>query len=148
MLNEKLYKALSLAFEGGVRIVNAGTPAQLEYPIPLSTFTDNLVTPITTKHVVHGGEQYCVCCPLCGDKKHRLYFSYLWDSDIRAGSVTYHVTDSLVRCFNENCQKDDSNKLWIKRKVHRYLDDSNLLDAAVISAVDSAQSRPLSNQVP
>lgn len=48
------------------------------------------------------GETYRVCCPVCGDTRHRLYINHRWGVyDRRSQSSHYE----LLHCFNEECEK-------------------------------------------
>lgn len=47
------------------------------------------------------GEYYRVCCPACGDRRYRLWISYLWGSKDDDGRRLLH----LLHCFNENCEQ-------------------------------------------
>jgi hypothetical protein len=69
------------------------------------------------------GECYQICCPVCGDRKRRLFFSHLMRSYVKAKGETgtqYRCGDLYV-CHNEHCnlreyiQKMDLKKL---HKVH------------------------------
>lgn len=107
MLNKTLYNAIWKAFDEEPHIVNEGSSAVIKLPPPKASFL-----PVETKipaRNVEGGEQYTVNCPFCGDRRHRLYFSYMWNQPIKSGNLIYRCTDHLVRCFNEECQKDQSN---------------------------------------
>lgn len=82
MLNRPLYNVLRRRF-GEVRISNENQ-----------------------KRVEHGGtalvagEQYAVCCPLCGDNKFRLTVSYLW---LEKRPLSKERITTLANCYNENC---------------------------------------------
>ena len=147
MLNEPLYKAIAAVFGQAPRIINEGVTATIEYPAPIISFVDSAITPIATNRI-HGGEQYTVCCPFCGDKRDRLYFSYLWGAVIDTGHVKYRCSSSLVRCFNEECQRIPANKDYIIRRLGEVLNDANLLSAISVVPVDPESDDQLSNQVP
>jgi hypothetical protein len=49
-------------------------------------------------------EDYRVCCPYCGDTRHRLYISYRWGV---YDPITASNNDHLIFCFNENCVQPD-----------------------------------------
>ena len=150
LLNEGLYKALTVAF-GDVHVINPGVSAEVDYPPPLThgLIEEPIPTPIYANRI-RGGEQYAVCCPFCGDKRYRLYFSHLWNADLTLGSIVYHCSDSLVRCFNEECQRKPENKNLIRSKLASILGDSHLLstvDASNVASVFQEESE-LANQVP
>ena len=146
-LNENLYKALSAVFADTPRIVNEGESAQVDYPPPILSIVDSAVTPIAASRI-HGGEQYCVCCPFCGDRRYRLYFSYLWAAKILLGSTAYRCTDSLVRCFNEECQRVPANKNLLRSQLGAILADDNRLQSISVVAAEPEVDRGLANQVP
>ena len=146
MLNEKLYRAVFSLF-GEPRIVNEGEQAQVEFPIPTMTFLGSAVTHIPARNI-HGGEQYCVCCPFCGDKRYRLYFSYLWGAHISLGDVIYQCSDALVNCFNEQCQHIQSNRVAIVSQLRAALGDDNLLTTDQLTSTAAESVNSLANQVP
>lgn len=147
MLNDALYKALHAVFGEAPRVVNEGEQAQVEYPIPVLSFLDEAVTQIPASKV-HRGEQYCVCCPFCGDKRYRLYFSYLWDTVINTSGGQYHCSENLVRCFNEDCQRVASNKSMILTQLRSALADKNLLSNTQVASADTESRGSLENHVP
>jgi len=51
--------------------------------------------------VVTAGEHYNVCCPFCGDTRHRLSISYRWLDVEHSTSEWGH----LANCFNEGCRE-------------------------------------------
>lgn len=148
-LNEGLFKALTLAF-GEPRIINQGQAAEINYPPPIMmNLIGDEITPIYTNNI-HGGEQYAVCCPFCGDKRYRLYFSYLWNAEVNLGHSRYRCSDSLVRCFNEECQRNPEHKQLIRSKLGEILQDKALLSKVDVSAIASSfnEESELANQVP
>jgi hypothetical protein len=147
MLNDKLYTALYKVF-GEPRVVNQGEEAQVELPIPVMTFLGDAVTQVPANSI-HRGEQYCVCCPFCGDKRYRLYFSYLWNTNISVGGVTYHCSDRLIRCFNEECQRNPANRQMIQTQLAELLSqDMEVISTPTIGLADSTAGQSLANQVP
>lgn len=146
-LNESLYKAIATAWDQVPKIINEGEQASVDYPVPVISFLEEAITPIATNRI-HGGEQYAICCPFCTDKRHRLYFSYLWGATIHVGSATYRCSDSLVRCFNEECQRVPEYKNEIRSKLSAILSDSNLLESIQVTAAEPEATTQLSNQVP
>lgn len=107
MLNEQLYKAIWKAFNEEPHIVNENTPAAVSLPSPVASFLPR-ETEIPFRNIV-GGEQYTVNCPFCGDRRHRLYFSYMWNQRFVSGRLKYRASKHLIRCFNEECQKNEDN---------------------------------------
>lgn len=146
-LNDNLYKAIAEVFGEPPRIINEGEQAQVDYPPPILSILDSAITPIAANRI-HGGEQYCECCPFCGDKRYRLYFSYLWAARIDMGGAIYRCTDSLVRCFNEECQRIPANKNLIRAQLGAILSDENRLQSVNVTAADPVSEVSLANQVP
>ena len=60
------------------------------------------------------GETYTVCCPKCGDARHRLHISHMWNVELKPGLIL----KQLVKCFNEDCD-------W--RDLDQHLNASKLL---------------------
>jgi hypothetical protein len=84
VLCEGLYRRLEERF-GRVLVANEGA----EFRGITST---DFVTGRPHTRVVSAGEEYRVCCPKCGDTRHRLYIGHrLYDFP------------HLVHCFNEDC---------------------------------------------
>lgn len=95
MLNPLLYNALRSLFPTGVRIVNEDEPL---------VFGSRGVGPDGTprkKWKEQSGEQYNVCCPICGDSRFRLYISHAWGLDDKHK----YPTSKLVICHNERCHE-------------------------------------------
>ena len=46
------------------------------------------------------GENYQLCCPLCGDTKFRLSISYMW---LTKSLLATHPRTELAHCYNDNC---------------------------------------------
>lgn len=70
--------------------------------------------------VSHFGETYCICCPICGDTRYRLWINHLW------GRYNQQVDSRnlwMARCYNEECVADFANmrKLedWVFNDVSR-----------------------------
>ena len=147
MLNDNLYKAIAVAFDQTPRVVNEGVTATIDFPPPVISFVDSAVTPISTNRI-HGGEQYTVNCPFCGDKRQRLYISYLWNAVVDTGQVKYRCSDSLIRCFNEDCQRIPANKNYLRQKLGALLADANKLESVSVVPTVQESDDQLSNQVP
>lgn len=105
MLNEKLYKALEEIF-GTVRISKENQIA--EYSIPKKVFSPYKKNEKRYAVVNTWGETYSVCCPICGDTRFRLGFSYLFDQYLypEKSKTPIYFGDYLCRCFNEECPKE------------------------------------------
>jgi hypothetical protein len=86
VLNVLLYRRCVAVF-GRVRIAN---PGEAQIRRTLSTGAVN---------IVHPGEYYAVCCPLCSDTRFRCYINHAYGTlDSRGFPQT-----SLVHCFNDGC---------------------------------------------
>lgn len=96
-LNPALYRRLQRHY-GSVKISNAGQ-AMIHRAVRGNTGDPRLL-------VFHRGEQYRVCCPFCGDTRHRLYVSHMF------GKVDEHgrTMNFLAYCQNEGCLLNDSNR--------------------------------------
>ena len=128
--------------------MNAGERASILYPPPAVSFLEDAVTVIGHRSVT-GGEEYAVNCRFCKDRKHRLVFHYLWDADIYAGTIHYKCSNSLVQCFNEQCQSVPENHNSLVRWVRQALTKDNTVAAAEIQATeDGEDENSLKNQVP
>lgn len=92
MLNPNLYAALERKFRnaGGVLIANEGVKNEWR----LAAHGESL-----RRELVFKGEQYRVCCPFCGDNRHRLYLNYEFGTtDIDGRTILYAAS-----CLNEQC---------------------------------------------
>lgn len=90
VLNPELYASLQRAF-GRVQVSSAGQSS-----------ADG-----------RGGEHYRVDCPYCGDRRGRLYVSYLWGTTGPDGRPRYH----LLCCFNEDCLADADRRRDFRQRV-------------------------------
>ncbi len=102
VLNRLLYERLKHAF-GAVRVSN--DDEAMEYTVALD--------PIFEKprlDVLHGGEQYLVCCPFCHDTRFRLYVSYMYGQRDTFG----RAMNFLAICYNEGCLSDFDHR----RELH------------------------------
>lgn len=148
MLNQALYDALTVVFKERPRVMNEGDRASIIYPPPRVSFIEDDVTIIRSDYIT-GGEEYAVNCPFCKDKRHRLTFHYLWDTEIVTGSLKYRCTYDKVRCFNEECQKHQPNKLSIINWLRAAMKNDNRVEAAAVSATENeVDENLLKNQVP
>ena len=77
VLNEPLYNRLQEIF-GDVKISNSGMEADVNISRNFMFDIRNPTGPQFKVEVRYWGETYCVCCPRCGDTRHRLCFSHLW----------------------------------------------------------------------
>ena len=149
MRNEPLYRAMTKLFKEQPVIVNADVPAAITFPPPIVSIDIDRKTPIDVGSVI-GGEQYAVNCPFCGDTRHRLYISAMWNANIKLGSYTYVCSDFLLRCFNQDCQKIPSNRAWLVDNLNKLLGDPEAIsgDAIIQEQSSEVSAEGLANQVP
>jgi len=86
VLHPALYAALQARF-GTVKITNQGLRR-----IETGSGKDIVVT--------QRGENYVVCCPVCGDSKFRLTFSYKY---LSKPPMSVRRITQLAHCYNEDC---------------------------------------------
>ncbi len=113
-MNPALFSALQRRF-GDVKISNEGM-RKVSVSRP-----DRFNRSKMREEIVDGGEYYRVCCPYCGDKRHRLYVNHCWNTD---GSDGRPYGRFMIHCFNENCDMAgfrDELKPYINHlpKIHR-----------------------------
>jgi len=91
-LNAELYARLERVF-GTVHISDEGAPF-LARPVQ---------NPVTGHIEYEGecGEYYTVCCPFCGDTRHRLWINHRWCTRYRGRILTH-----LFVCYNEHCESN------------------------------------------
>lgn len=92
VLNPVLYDTLR-AHVGHVRVSDENSHLMWEW--------DKTASPPRPK-VQYAGEQYYVCCPVCGDTRYRLAIGHRWMTPlhrIHSPSVMRHN----YRCYNEDC---------------------------------------------
>jgi hypothetical protein len=119
MINVPLYNALVNVFKD-VRIANEGESAVFSTP-PKTATLNRLKTKYKDRNeyqpqCIHGGEQYHVCCPFCGDQKYRLYISHAWDKFLKDEGGTTIYAGKRAICHNERCLESREN--------YRKLDDT------------------------
>jgi len=109
VLNEPLYRALTLACQKGppsglagrrVFVLNRGKSMAGQYVS--DPFAKDVYNARTRLDVVSYGETYKVCCPYCGDLRHRLYINHRYGT---FDPVTKSKNRFLCHCFNESCEK-------------------------------------------
>lgn len=147
MLNEPLYRAIAHVFKQTPKIVNEDVRASIDFPPSVVSMFNEVTTLEHTR--VKGGEQYYVCCPYCRDSRYRLNFSYLWDTNITAGTNLYHCSSSLFNCFNEKCQETPAIRKEIVESLRAALADRNVLANVDLSPVEveDESEQSLLNQV-
>lgn len=115
MLNKPLYTVLRKHF-GDVKISNEDIE-RLEDRIPGKSV-----------EVIQRGEHYNVCCPFCGDERHRLSISYLWL--VKPPLAVERITH-LINCYNEKCEEVYSEEFRAP-----FLDDLELAEMGILPIED------------
>jgi hypothetical protein len=110
VLNEALHAALLGAF-GSVMVANEGEPYRpvvTHDPIPQgdSRFGRKRV------RTLESGEEYRVCCPKCGDKRHRLWINHRFDTDVEGIRMRF-----LAVCWNEHCEQQPGFWSWLRDAI-------------------------------
>lgn len=149
MINEKLYKAMTLLFKEPPKIINEGVSASIQFPPPAVSFMPT-VTKIPVKNI-KGGEQYVVCCPYCGDKGYHLYVSHMWNVRIPYGDSEYICPEGLIRCFRRDCVdiEHPQNRTDFLTKLSKLVGDPVALSMAEIVVRDATEDMSeMGNQVP
>ena len=62
---------------------------------------------VLVAHEGCGNEEYRVCCPFCGDSRHRLYINCTWGVYDRATNSSH---EHLVHCYNEFCVQPNEDE--------------------------------------
>lgn len=149
MLNKPLYDAITVVYKQKPKISREGEVARIDYPVAntLMSLYDEVVHIAANR--IKGGEQYAINCPYCGDKKHRLNFSYLFNTELVVGTTHYKCSDCLVNCYNEGCQKVPEYKSDIINSINAVIgkvDPVSISD--MIEDTADEEEDQLSNQVP
>lgn len=95
MLNPELYNLLSRRY-GKVKISNENIPMSYSLLRDDDGKVRGIEKPIS-------GEEYCVCCPVCGDKRFRLYFNHRFGTMEAESGIPFNDIIRLAHCFNEQC---------------------------------------------
>ena len=149
MLNKALYDALTVVYKQKPKISREGEVASIEYPIfnTLNSLYDETIT-IPARNI-KGGEQYAVNCKYCKDKRHRLNFSYLFNTELIVGTTHYKCSDCLVNCYNEGCQKVPEFKQDMINSINAVIGKVDPVSVAdMIEDNDDEEEDRLVNQVP
>ena len=117
MLNPTLYNQLVMAVRSGVlpggEVVVANHGMQMQATREFDAITGKY------KSVIHSrGETYQICCPGCGDSRHRLWINHRWNT---VDPTTGKTRLSLLKCFNEDCQEDFKFVLALRDKLELML---------------------------
>jgi len=109
MRNPALYQQLCSAF-GEVRVANENEPLVVSFKMGI----DGKRKPWKDL----GGEEYRVCCPVCGDSRFRLYVNHAWGMD----RVSKYPSSKLVVCQNEHCEKNNDRDADFRNNPRVYLE--------------------------
>ena len=100
ILNKELYAVLLDLFPDGVEIANEGERGGVTYALTNGKYY---------AETQDTGQEFRVNCPFCGDKRGRLFISYLVCADIRHRG-RYVRTWQLMHCHNEGCNTQELYK--------------------------------------
>ena len=125
MLNVALHNVLVRIF-GSVIIANEDSPAYYVEGLSTGKHTSDRAPTIT------GGEQYRVCCPFCGDRRHRLYISHAWNSELVITGLQV-VVGNLAICHNENCLAEPANLEKLNRAIFSNINKEDMISIKVDS---------------
>ena len=128
MLNPTLYKRLA-ALYGEVKIANENEP------IIIHRREEN---GRSRPWKVQGGEEYRVCCPDCGDTRHRLYVNHAYGTDVVVG----YPAHKLVVCHNEHCESNGRLLEDLKRGLYSYFNRAKR-ENVLLPSEDMAPREPL-----
>jgi hypothetical protein len=118
-VNPRLYSALIDRF-GDVGIHNRGAVGQYTCPPTKHSFLKRVHKETKFAHVVNWGETYSVCCPVCNDRKKRLYISHFTGRGTKVADSKYQFGNVAV-CHNEKCDLRDTLR-EIKTAAEEYTD--------------------------
>lgn len=100
----ELYNRLRSLLPGGVLVANQGEAWQA---------THGVVGGRLRTQVYSGGEYYRVCCPFCGDTRHRLWVNHMYGQpDVSGWPMRF-----LAHCYNESCLSKAGNSKALYEKV-------------------------------
>ena len=92
VLNPELYGRLLDKFKT-VRVARQGVAMQ--YRVDRDPVTRRRKIEVTAP-----GEYYCVCCPDCKDRRHRLWINHRWCTEQEGFRLDY-----MKVCYNEHCEQ-------------------------------------------
>jgi hypothetical protein len=102
MINPQLRSALERVF-GQSTISCENDPGSFSAPYIQSSLRRMAKKGRHYATVERWGETYYVNCPVCGDTKHRLGFSHLWNTCAKIKNASVYFSKTLNYCFNEQC---------------------------------------------
>jgi len=114
MMNQALYDKLRDIF-GEVSVTNEGQAF-------VFTQAPDVSGKMTLKKQ-QSGEEYRVCCPICGDTRFRLYINHAYGQDAAIG----FPTSKLIKCQNDGCERNEraseNASEVVRRRLGGYLRD-------------------------
>ena len=131
VLNKELYCQLLDSFDGNVKIANQGIPF-------VGRIERDRVSNYKKVNVEQSGEYYCVCCPVCGDTRNRLWINHRWGSELTQGSFKMRLTRLMV-CYNENCQSTDG----FYQRFMQILTSKRAFRPSTVTVDENAKPMPL-----
>ena len=111
-LTRELFSALRRRF-GDVEIASGTEGEAILYKL---TRVRNPDAKYADMEVIHSGEQYRVNCPLCGDTRKRLFFSYKWGVWEPETGLKLH----MMYCQNENCWQESARRYDLYEALKSY----------------------------
>jgi hypothetical protein len=73
----------------------------MRYKVSKNLEGRDIINHLTDKE--EGGEDYAVCCPVCFDRRFRLYINHNFGMrEPTTGKLFNHLMN-MVHCFNEDC---------------------------------------------
>lgn len=124
-INRTLYEALQSAF-GAVKIANPGEGIKAVIRTDAITGRRRLDRGRTVF-----GEYYQVCCPWCGDQRHRLWVNHAYGSIIDGVKLSRQI-----KCYNENCEQEPGFWEWFDAQLSPYTRDARPLRAASVPVTE------------
>ena len=98
VLNPALFDALTDYF-GTVRVSDENTPLKWEWK-------DDVKLKKRVPRITSAGEQYYVCCPVCGDRRFRLAIGHRFLTPLDK-TFAPELLRHTYKCYNENCSLKD-----------------------------------------
>lgn len=115
-LNTPLYDALVNKY-GHVKITNENRPGKLAR----LQRTDDKKNPAYIALKAEDCEEYHINCPICGDRRSRLYISHWVWREVWHKTLRVH-TNGLMKCFNEDCDLTPV-KDYLRATIDKPLDE-------------------------
>lgn len=111
-MNPQLYAALQASM-GTVKIANEGEAFKASILAdPYASKQSGAGRKRLRVEYLQRGETYRVCCPVCGDTRHRLYINHRWGTVYKGIRLWY-----LAHCFNEECHTQGGFHDMLKLRI-------------------------------